>query len=102
VNLAQVLAAYEETGIAGHRSSLCSGPRPAHTIAAPGSRTLLSRKLAKLPNPHFASGKLRANLQLAPHCLDGFPQRAHENIGPAFDRQVVEGLGLAALTAVKA
>src|SRR5207244_3312516 len=68
-----------------HRPSLRSSSRTAAGVAAPGSRSSLSRKSPKLPNPHFASRKLRVNLQLAAHRLDGFAQRAQENVGAALD-----------------
>src|SRR5258707_4784417 len=68
-----------------HRFSLRSSSRAAAGVAAPGSRTPLSRKSTKLPNPHFTSRKLRVNLHLAAHRLDSFAQRAHENVGAALD-----------------
>src|SRR5260370_18965805 len=59
------------------------GPSPG--VVAPGAGPPLSAKSAKLTNPHFASRKLRADLQLSTHRLDGFAQRAHKDVGAAFD-----------------
>ena len=48
-----------------HGYSLCSSLCATRCDAASGSRALSSGESAKLTNPHFASRKLRPNVQLA-------------------------------------
>src|SRR5260370_20064458 len=71
--------------VVGNRFSLCGSLRAAPGVPARGARLPPSRKSTKLTNPHCASRELRANLQLSTHRLDGFPQRAHKDVGAAFD-----------------
>src|SRR5438445_2606404 len=49
--------------------------------SSPDIYTLSLHDALPISNPHFTSRKLRVNLQLAAHRLDGFAQRAQENVG---------------------